>query len=73
MAPPRVRGSGEDIRSEASNAKDKQASGFMASKSRRAGTLAVTTGSALKDVAAASTATNPQNGGQDGPGGVWRI
>ena len=72
MAPPRVRGSGEELRSEASNAKDKLASGFVAPKGRRNGNLAVSTGNALKDVTAATTATTLQNGGQDGPGGVGR-
>ena len=72
MAPPRMRGSGEELRSDASNAKDKQASGLGVSKGRRSGNSAVITGSALKDNTAAQTATNLQNGGQDGPGGVLR-
>lgn len=70
MAPPRVRGSGENLRSEASSTKDKQTSGSVAAKGRRNVNSAVTTGSTLKDTTTAPSASTAQHGGQEGPGGV---
>ena len=74
MAPPRIRGPGEDSRSESSSTRDKQPGGLVASKGRRNGNSTVITGSALKDVTAASAPSAPtasaQQSGQDGSGGV---
>ena len=70
MAPSRIRGSGEDFKSEASTTKEKHGGGLLVSKGRRNGNSTVTAGSALKDVTAAPFATNVQHGGQDGPVGV---
>lgn len=71
MAPSRIRALGDDARSEVSSTRDKQSSGFVASKTRRNGNSTVTTGSTLKDVTVAPTTTNTHHGGQDGGGGVW--
>ena len=70
MAPPRVRGSGEDLRSEAFSIKDKQTSGSVASKGRRNVNSAVTTGSNIKDTTVAPSASTVQHGGQEGSSGV---